>query len=133
MSKQKHSQDNDNDVFASSSGRSSKGELIEIRGASIDESNMDLVRIEGFGLENFPGDFSFTWTFLINKSIYQVLYQKATSLHLDEYKLKIKTMPLNIFKYNEGIGKRTHTLYIFLFYFYIYPPDSQESDGGANT
>ena len=23
--------------------------------------------------------------------------------------------------------------YLFLFYFYIYPPDSQESDGGANT
>ena len=23
--------------------------------------------------------------------------------------------------------------YLFLFYLYIYPPDSQESDGGANT
>ena len=22
---------------------------------------------------------------------------------------------------------------VYLFYFYIYPPDSQESDGGANT
>ena len=24
-------------------------------------------------------------------------------------------------------------LFLFLFYLYIYPPDSQENDGGANT
>ena len=34
-------------------------------------------------------------------------------------------------------GPKTRVLYlsqfIYLFYLYIYPPDSQESDGGANT
>ena len=37
----------------------------------------------------------------------------------------------------EASGNNTATLktgeYFILFYLYIYPPDSQESDGGANT
>ena len=32
------------------------------------------------------------------------------------------------------IAKNVYILFIyFLFYLYIYPPDSQERDGGANT
>ena len=30
-------------------------------------------------------------------------------------------------------GKLKTLFIIYLFYLYIYPPDSQESDGGANT
>ena len=34
---------------------------------------------------------------------------------------------------HENSIKCTQFLFIYLFYLYNYPPDSQESDGGANT
>ena len=36
-------------------------------------------------------------------------------------------------KFNLKLSLFRTYLFIYLFYLYIYPPDSQESDGGANT
>ena len=43
------------------------------------------------------------------------------------------TVPEAVIYLAASHSRRQKKFYLFLFYLYIYPPDSQESDGGANT
>ena len=42
-------------------------------------------------------------------------------------------LSLIAFKYFKQNIRKDLFYFYFIFYLYIYPPDSQESDGGANT
>ena len=70
--------------------------------------------------------------FLAKSNIHTIFFLNRSNMFLPTIIFRIVALSYaRLSRYQ--VAKTKLYCFIFLFYFYIYPPDSHESDGGANT